>query len=158
MQKSKTEKFPLKEDSLSTSTFTQVYINQIDNKFSTEKINILNFIKDENNEYLNLINEKINYVKSEFQNSLEQTLNNIKNQLTALNLDNINTKYNESLSTTMKSINDIIEFNRNLAVKYLTDVKNSGPTYFTQKYINIYNTYITSLNEIKSYKNFIYIR
>ena len=151
METSKREKFPLKEDVLSTSTFTQEYINQIDNTFKTEKTNILNFIKDENNEYLNSINEKINSVKSENGNSLEQTTNNIQNQLSDLNLDNINTKYNESLSTTMKSINDIIEFNRNLAVKYLTDVKNSGSTHFTEKYKNIYNTYITSLNEIKSY-------
>ena len=151
MDKSKTVKFPLKEDSLSTSIFTQVCINQIDDKFNNQKIKILNFIENENNEYLNLINEKINSVKSEIENTLEQTLNNIQNQLSALILDNINTKYNESLSTTINSINTIIENNRKLAVQYLTQVKNVGSTHITQKYINIYNTYITSLNKIKSY-------
>ena len=39
METSKREKFPLKEDALSNSIFTQEYINQIDNTFKTEKIN-----------------------------------------------------------------------------------------------------------------------
>jgi len=88
-----------------------------------------------------LINEKINSVKSENGNSLEQTINNIQNQLSDLNLDNINTKYNESLDTTINSINAIIEYNRILSVQYLTDVKNKGSTHRTQKYTNRYNSF-----------------
>ena len=151
MEISKREQFPVKEDVLSTSTFTQEYIKEVDDKFKTEKANILNFVKNENNEYLNLINTKLNSVKNEIENSLEQTINNIQNQLSDLNLDNINTKFNESLRTTIDSINTLIENNRKLAVKYLTDVKNQGSTHITQRFINRYNIYINSLNEIKSY-------
>ena len=52
MDKSIKDQFPLKEDVLTTSLFPSTYINQIDSNFKTEKITIINFVKDENKEYL----------------------------------------------------------------------------------------------------------
>ena len=111
----------------------------------------MNFIKDENSEYLDSVNETINSVISKNGNSLEKTINNINSQLSILNLDNINTEYKKSLSNTENSINTLIENNRKLAVQYLTDVKNEGSKYITKKYINTYNTYISSFYQIKNY-------
>ena len=151
MDKSKREKFPLKEDVLSTSTFPSTYIKQIDNDFRTQKRNIINFVKDENNEYMNLINAKINSLKSSSGNSLEQILSYIQVELSDLNLDNLNTKYKEILTITINSINSIIENNNNLAVQYMTNVKNAGSSHRTQNFINKYNIYINSFNQIKSF-------
>ena len=151
MDISKREHFPLRENVLSTSSFPSTYINEIDNNFTKEKLNIVNFIKDENKEYLDLINESINSVRSSSGNSLGQIINNIQNDLSDFNLNELNTVYNEILNTVINSINSIIETNNNLAVQYLNNVKNAGSTHITSKFINTYNIYINSLNQIKSF-------
>ena len=151
MDKSKREKYPLKEDVLSISTFPSTYIKQIDNDFLTQKRNIINFVKDENNEYMNLINQKINSLKSSSGNSLEQLISYLQVELSDLNLNNLNTTYNEILSKTINSINLIIENNKNLALQYMTNIKNAGSSHRTQNFINKYNTYIYSFNQIKSF-------
>ena len=48
----KREYFSLKEDDLSTPIFPSTGINQIDNDYKKEKLNIVNFIKDENKNIL----------------------------------------------------------------------------------------------------------
>ena len=151
IDKSKREKFPLKEDVLSTSTFPSTYINQIDKDFKTQKRKIIEFVKDENYEYMNLINTKLNSLKSSSGNSLEQIINYIQIELSDLNLNNLNTKYNEILTITINSINSIIENNKNLGVEYMTNIVNSGSSHRTQTFINKYNTYINSFAQIKSF-------
>ena len=151
MDKSKLEQFPLKEDVLSTTSFPSTYINQIDNDIQAEKTKILNFIKDENKEYLDLINEQINSGITESGNSLGQIIDNIQIELSDLNLDNIDQKYNEILISTKNSINSIIEANNYYAVQYLTNVKNAISTHRTAKFINSYTSYINSLSQIRSF-------
>ena len=151
MDKSKLEQFPLKEDVLSTSSFPSTYINQIDNDIQAEKTKILNFIKDENKEYLDLINEQINSAKTESGNSLGQIIDNIQIELSDLNLDNLDQKYNEILISTKNSINSVIETNNNYAVEYLTNVKNAKSTHRTAKLVNTYTSYINSLSQIRSF-------
>ena len=143
--------FPLKEDVLSTSSFPSTYINQIDNDIQAEKTKILNFIKDENKEYLDLINEQINSAKTESGNSLGQIIDNIQIELSDLNLDNLDQKYNEILISTKNSINSVIETNNNYAVEYLTNVKNAKSTHRTAKLVNTYTSYINSLSQIRSF-------
>ena len=151
MDKSKREHFPLKEDVLGTSSFNSTYINQIDTNFKTEKLKIVDFIKDENKEYLDLINKKIDSVKSSSGNSLGQIINNIQNDISILNLNQLNKVFNETLNKVIDSINSIIETNNNLAVQYFNNVQRAGSTHITGKFINTYNTYINSLNQIKSF-------
>ena len=151
MDKSKREHFPLKEDVLGTSSFNSTYINQIDTNFKTEKLKIVDFIKDENKEYLDLINKKIDSVKSSSGNSLGQIINNIQNDISISNLNQLNKVFNETLNKVIDSINSIIETNNNLAVQYFNNVQRAGSTHITGKFINTYNTYINSLNQIKSF-------
>ena len=151
MDKSKTEQFPLKEDVLSTSSFPTTYIKQIDSNLNAEKTNILNFIKDENKEYLDLINDEIKSATTESGNSLEQIISNIQIELSDLNLDNLDKIYNQILIDTKNNINSIIETNKNYAVQYLTNVQNAKSTHRTAKFINGYIAYINSLNQVRSY-------
>ena len=151
MDKSKKEKFPLKEDVLSTSSFPSTYINQIDNNLKTERTTIKNFIKEENREYLDSINHKIISANTENANILEEIINNIQNQLSDLNLDNLDEKYNQILNNTIYNINTLIIENNNLATQYLTNVKNSKSTHRTAKLVNNYAVYMNSLSQMKSY-------
>ena len=151
MDKSKKDKFPLRENILSSSSFSSTYINEIDNNLKNEKMNIINFIKDENKEYLDSINESIDSVKSSDGENLEQLINNIQINLSDFNLNNLNKVYNETLINTFNSINTIIEENENYAVQYLTSVKNAGSTHITQSFKNKYIFYINNLYQIRSY-------
>ena len=151
MDKSKKEQFPLKDDVLSISLFPSTYINQIDKDFRNEKINIINFVKNENKEYLDLINEKINSAKAESGNSLEQIINSIQIELSDLNLHNLDQVYYEILNYTLNNISSIIKENNDYAIQYLTNVKNSISTHRTNKFVNNYNKYLNSLIQIKSF-------
>ena len=151
MDKSKKEQFPLKEDVLSISFFPLTYINQIDNDFRNEKINIINFVKNENKEYLDLINEKIITAKAESGNSLEQIVNNIQIELSDLNLHNLDQVYYEILNYTLNNISSIIKENNDYAIQYLTNVKNSVSTHRTNKFVNNYNKYLNNLIQIKTF-------
>jgi hypothetical protein len=55
------------------------------------------------------------------------------------------------LTSTINQINKIITDNNNLAVQYLTKVKNAGTTHCTKGYTNKYNIYIKNLNIIRNY-------
>ena len=151
MDKSKIEKFPLKNNVLSSSIFEPSYIKEIDDKFKKEKINILDFVKDENKKYLEAVNEKINSIKSKSESNFEQLINNIQVELSDLNLNNLDIKYNEILSITFNSIETLISNNYNKASQYLNDVIKAGTTHRTQAFINKYNTYINSFMQIRSY-------
>ena len=72
MDKSKREKFPLKENILGNSTFTKENIDKIDQNFTVDKLNILKFVKNENNEYLNFVKESLENYKKENQQNLEK--------------------------------------------------------------------------------------
>ena len=151
MDKSKKEKFPLRENVLSTSSFPSTYINEIDSNLKNEKMNIINFIKDENTEYLDLINESIDSAKSSNGQNLEQIINNIQIDLTDFNLNNLNKAYNETLTNAFNQINSIIESNKKYAVQYLTNVVNAVSTHITQSFKNKYTAYINNLYQIRNY-------
>ena len=150
MDKSKREKFPLKENVLGNYTFTKENIDKIDQNFKDDKLNILLFVKNENNEYLNFVKESLDKYKKENQQNLEKYISNIQVQLSDLILDNLNSKYSEMLTSTMNQIDKIIKYNNDLAVQYLTNVKNAGTTHCTNGYKNKYNIYIKSLNAIRN--------
>jgi hypothetical protein len=80
MDKSKREKFPLKENVLGNSTFTKENIDKIDQKFKDDKLNILLFVKNENNEYLKFVEESLDKYKKENQQNLEKYISNIQVQ------------------------------------------------------------------------------
>ena len=151
MDRSKREQFPLKEDVLSTSFFPLIYINQIEQDFKNEKAKIINFIKEENKEYLDLINENITLIKTSSGNNLEEIISNIQIELSDLNLDNLEKEYHEIFNYTLDNISSIIETNYYYSNIYLTNVVNSKSTHRTNKFQTSYNIYINSFSEIKNY-------
>ena len=151
MEKSKIEKFPLKENVLGNSTFTKENIDKIDQNFNKDKINILLFVKNENDEYLKFVKESFDNFHKENQQNLEKYINNIQVQLSDLNLDNLNSKYNDMLNFTMNKIEKIIKDNNDLAVEYLTNVKKAGTVHCTQGFKDKYNIYIKNINIIRNY-------
>ena len=151
MEMSKREKFPLKENILRNSTFTKKIIDKIDQVFEDDKIEILQFIKNENKEYLDFVEKSLDNYKKENLQNLEKYISNIQVQLSDINLNNLNLKYNEMLTSTINQIDKIIKYNNDLAVEYLTKVKNAGTTHCTQGFKNKYNKYITNLNTIRNY-------
>ena len=153
MEISVKEKFPLEENVLSTSLFNKTFLNEIDEYFKNEIINILNLIKKENDEYLKSINEIMSSFKSENGKSLEQIMADLINEMTDINLDNLNRAFNNSLTHTFKIINEIIENNKNLGNQYLINVKKANSYHITQGFKNKYNEFNSSIQNIKEYIN-----
>ena len=151
MDKSKREKFPLKENVLKNSTFTKENIDKIDENFKKDKESIILFVKNENKEYLKFVKESLDNFKKENQQNLEKYISNIQVQLSDLNLNNLNSQYNDMLTSTMNKIDKIIKDNNALAVEYLTNVKNTGTVHCTQGFKDKYNIYIKNINIIRNY-------
>ena len=121
----------------------------MDESFLREKVNILNFIKNENEEYL-CINKKQteSFIENNKMN-LDQNINNIDNELSEISLYNLDIKYNEMITNLFNEINIIIHNNNNLAVEYLSNVKKEGSSNCTQLFINKANIFFNSFSEIK---------
>ena len=147
----KREKFPLQENILGDTFFSKETMSEINRNFDDAKINILNRIRRENNEYLEYVNEKLTNFKKENVTNLEQYISNIQLHLSDLNLDNLNAKYNESLNITINSINNIIEDNKKKAIEYFTNVNQKGTCHITSGYKNKYLVYINNINKIRNY-------
>lgn len=147
------EKFPLEENILGTSLFSNLFLDEIDNYFQDEKKNVLNFIKNENDEYLKLVNEHLSSFTSTEGKSLDQIMSDLVNQMTDIYLDNLNTAYGDCLSTTLNTIDEIIENSKNLGNTYLTNVKNANSYHITNGFKNKYNTYVNSIQTIINFVN-----
>ena len=151
MEISKREKFPLKENVLGSSIFTKENIDKIDEGFENDRENISQFVKNENKEYLDFVEKSLDNYKKENLPNLEKYISNIQVELSDNNLDNLNAKYNEMLTSTKNQIDQIIKYNNDLAVEYLTKVINAGSVHCTQGFKNKYNIYINNLNSIRNY-------
>ena len=119
--------------------------------FKEDKIKIMEFIKDENKEYLDFVEQTLDNYNIENQQNLEKYISNIEVQLSYKNLDNLNSKFNETLYSTINQIDNIIKYNNDLAVEYLTKVILTDTTHCTQGFRNKYNIYINSFNTIRNY-------
>ena len=148
IDKSKREKFPLKSNIYLNSY--QLFSN-MENDFKLEKINILNYIKEENRQYLLLNQQQIDSFINQNKVNLDNIINNIDGVLSELNLYNLDVKYNEMITTTFNSINNVIETNKNLSFEYLNSVYSAGSSHCTQLYLNKVNVYLNSLSEVKNF-------
>ena len=162
------EKFPLEENVLGISLFDNIYLKKIDQSFKSEKGNIVIFIKNENDKYLESIvifikNENDKYLESIenifnsfFKNNgtnFDKTKTQILNDFSELNLVNLNKTYNDALTLVFKSINEIINSNKDLANEYLNNVKNANSYHITKGFIDKYNTYINNIQTIINFVN-----
>ena len=78
-------------------------------------------------------------------------MSDLLSAMTDIYLDNLNTAYGDSLDTTFKAINEIIENNKKLGNQYLTNVKNANSFHITTGFINKYNTYANSIQTIYNF-------
>ena len=108
MENSVKDKFYLEENVLGTTLFDTTYLNEIDDYFKQEKINILNDIKNQNNEYLKSVNEILTSFKNDNGKSLDQIMSELITEMTDLYFDNLNTAYKESLDLAFQKIDEII--------------------------------------------------
>ena len=154
MEKSAKEKFTFYIEDLNNSLFDIPFINELDNNLKIEQTNFLNFIKNENNEYLKEINKIINSFKDKNENTLQKIINDLDSELSFINLDKLNSEFNKSLVKTINKINNITVFNGNISIQYLTNVKNQQSTYITKAFINKYYIILKSFSEIKNYINY----
>ena len=146
------DKFPLEENVLGTSLFSGI-IDELDNYLKTEKGNVLTFIESENKKYLKSVNDHINNFTSDNGKSLEQIISDLLNEMTDIYLDNLNSAYNDSLYTAFKTIDKIIENNKNLGNEYFLEVKNASSFHKTTGFINKYNTFLDSIQTIYNFVN-----
>ena len=151
IEKSKKGKFPLKNNMFLNSSFIINSFDKMDEDFKYEKIQIVNYIIEENDYYLESVEEQTNTFIEENKEYLDQLINNIDIDISELFLNNLDLKYSEMLDITFNSINNLIENNNRLAVEYLTQVKNAGSTHRSQLFINKANIFFNSLNEFKNY-------
>ena len=82
MDNSIKDKFPLEQNVLGTSLFNALFLEEIDDFFQTEKINMLNFINNENDEYLKSVNGLLNNFTNTEGKSLEQIISDLMNSMT----------------------------------------------------------------------------
>ena len=151
IEKSKRENFPLKNNMIFDSFFIIDLFDKMNEYFKNEKLNILNYIRRENNEYLDLNQKNTESFIENNKIKLDKKINYIDELLSELNLYNLNLAYNEMITITFNSIDNLIKYNYNLANKYLSFVANAGSSHCTQLFINKYNIYLNSFSEIKNY-------
>ena len=145
IETSKRENFPVKSNVLNISFEDLEYF------FASEKIKIKMLIENDNKNFLNSINRKINSFLGESQSTLSNLIKNIENNLSKLNLSNIDKKFSEMLNYSMSNITFILGNNYNLALSYMNEIKST--THLTQKIKNIIAVYLNKLNEIEVYIN-----
>ena len=151
IEKSKKEKFPLKNNMFLNSSFIIDLFDKMEQDFNDEKIQILIYIKNENNYYLDSIEKETISFTEKYKRLLDNLINDIDIQLSEINLFNLNSKYDEILNLTFNSINNLIENNKILAVEYLTNVKNKGSSHCTQLFKNKAKKFFDTFTEIKNY-------
>ena len=122
MNQLKEEKFPLVENALNGRYFLKSDIDTLSRELKDLRGTIINKIKNENNVYLDEIRKKVN----EFlQNNLEN-LNNIiyelNKELSEVKLGIIDNSYKIAFGGYLRSINDTINYNKDLAYNYLNEL------------------------------------
>ena len=154
------QKFPLEENVLGISLFNATYISELDEFLRSETINIYNFVKEKNDEYINSMNIIINDVTGNKKKFLDEIISELYNIITDIYFDNLNRAYNNSLHYTFQNITNIIEKNTKLAYEYLNDSNILNSYHITNGFINKYNTFYSSIKEIsdfvdKNLKNYL---
>ena len=152
IEKSKKLKFPIKENILADSVLSPSSTNNnIDELLKKEKLNILNFIRDENKQYLKDVEEQIKNFKEKYDDALENYINDIEVQLSDKNLNNLDYEFSQSIKNTNNKISKIIENNRIKAEQYMNNVLNAKSSHITQAYKNKFNAYINDINAKRNY-------
>ena len=84
------QKFPNEENVLSTSLYDEIFLKGLDEFLNNEIVKILNFVKNENDNYLKSMNDILSVFKNENGKNLEQLMSNLLTEMTDIILDNLN--------------------------------------------------------------------
>ena len=147
------QKFPNEENVLSTSLYNEIFLKGLDEFLNNEIVKILNFVKNENDNYLKSMNDILSVFKNENGKNLEQLMSNLLTGMTDIILDNLNSAYNDSLYNTFNNINKLIKDNSKLAEQYINEVIKKKSYHITKGFTNKYNTFYKSLDNIEIYIN-----
>ena len=147
------QKFSLEDNVLGTSLFNATYLNELDEDLKIETINILNYIKNENDNYLKSVNQIFNDFTDEKGNNLDQIISELIDMMTDIYFDNLNKAFNESLYFTFQNISYIIERNTKLANEYFEEVISKNSFHITDGFKNKYNEFYNSIQEILMFVN-----
>ena len=153
MENNLKEKFPIEENVLSISFFDNIYIKNIDESFKSEKVNIITFLKNENNEYLNSMENIFNSFMTNNATHFNQINSKILNDFNEIIIEKLITSFNDAISFIFNSLNGIIEYNKNLGNEYLNNVKKANSYHMTQGFIDKYNIYINNIQRINDFIN-----
>ena len=149
MEKSKSENFPININVLNNAKYFNTSFEELESFFKNEKVNIYNLFKNENKNFMDLIKQKIKIFLDSNEKKLQDLITKINNNLSKLNLTNIDRKYNEMINFTMGNISSIIDYNNQLLLQYIDDIKST--THLTQTIENKLNIYINNAKKIQSY-------
>ena len=122
MDKEKEEKFPLNEHILKEEFFNQNILNNMQNEINNKGVNILNSIRNENDEYL----KEKNRVIEEFIRNDRQYLNTltfeIDSKFTERKLGELKNLYEIAYKSCLEKTKNELNNNYNIASKYFTDL------------------------------------
>ena len=91
--------------------------------------------------------------KSKNNKNLDDIMNKLKIILSKTNLFNLNNIFNETISITKASIDELINNHYNKAKEYLQNVIDAKSTHCTQAFIDKYKTFMNYLNQIRNFIN-----
>ena len=140
---SKATNFPIKSDTIGNS------LSFDDLNFADNQKNIKNWFENENENFKNSTNNKINGFIQNNKANLEKIISDIDNNLSKNLLDSIVTSFEDMLNYTKGNITNILNNNNNLLLAYINDASSS--THLTQTIKNKVNIYMSRINEIKAY-------
>jgi hypothetical protein len=153
MDESMEVEFSLQENVLSSSLFGESYDNSTKQFFDNEEYKMITFIKDENTNFSETINNILNSFKNDNGKGLDDIISELLSELTPIYLYNLNMIYNDSITLSFESINQIIENNKKKAFEYLNDEKISTSYHITTGFQNKYNIFYNSFLEIENFVN-----
>ena len=123
MDEKKEEQFPMDENTLKGEFFRPSEVKKISKELKDLSVDIFNKIRNENNEYLNLVKEKVDA----FLNNNKQFLINLKQDIETIfseeKIEYLANVYDNSFNGYLNSITNLINTNKNIANTYFNGME-----------------------------------
>ena len=124
MEEKKEEQFPMDEKTLKGEFFKPSEQKIISKELKDLSANIYNKIKNENNEYLHLVNEKVENFLNENKKYLFDLIQDIETKFSEERVENLAKTYDNSFNEYLNSITKIINDNKELTETYFDGLEN----------------------------------
>ena len=141
MDKIKEEQFPLNEDVLKDGFFSTKDQESMANEIQTVGLQILNEIRNENDDYLKSIQNEINKFIEENKDDLNDLILNLTLIFSEESLKNLSDLYDNAFKNSLNKLQNDIETNKNLANSYFSELAKIKDD--NNKLINLLKSYKT---------------